>query len=61
MDPGLRSALLFAALFFCLLFGGMTAAVAAETSFDIFTLAAFLIVGMLMLAILGAIRNPPDD
>jgi hypothetical protein len=37
----------------------MTAAVAAESGFDVFTLASFLIVLMLMLAVLGALRNPP--
>lgn len=57
----MRDAFLYLALAFCLMFGGMTAAVAAQSSFDIFTLVSFLIVLMLMLAILGAIRNPPDD
>jgi hypothetical protein len=55
----MRSGFLWVALVFCLLFGGMTAAVAAESGFDVFTLASFLIVLMLMLAVLGALRNPP--
>jgi hypothetical protein len=55
----MRSAFLWVAHVFCLLFGGMTAAVAAESGFDVFTLASFLIVLMLMLAVLGALRNPP--
>jgi hypothetical protein len=55
----MRSAFLLVALVFCLLFGGMTAAVAAESGFDVFTLASFLILLMLMLAVLGALRNPP--
>jgi hypothetical protein len=55
----MRSAFLWVALVFCLLFGGMTAAVAAESGFDVFTLASFLIVLMLMLAVDGALRNPP--
>jgi hypothetical protein len=55
----MRSAFLWVALVFCLLFGGMTAAVAAESGFDVFTLASFLIVLMLLLAVLGALRNPP--
>ena len=37
----------------------MTAAVAAQSGFDIFTLTSFLIVVMIMLAVLGALRNPP--
>jgi hypothetical protein len=55
----MRSLLLSVALIFCLLFGAATAAVAAQSGFDVFTLISFLIVLMLMLAILGAIRNPP--
>jgi hypothetical protein len=55
----MRNAFLLVALVFCLGFGGMTAAVAADTGFDIFTAVSFLIVVMLMLAVLGALRNPP--
>jgi hypothetical protein len=56
-----RNAFLLVTLLFCLLFAGMTAAVAAETGVDIFTLTSFLIIVMLMLAVLGALRNPPGD
>jgi len=55
----LRTLLLLGGLAFCLIFGGMTAAVAAQSSFDILTLVSFLIIIMIMLAILGALRNPP--
>ena len=55
----MRNAFLVVALVFCLLFGGMTAAVTAQSGLDIFTLTSFLIVLMLMLAVLGALRNPP--
>jgi hypothetical protein len=54
-----REAFLWVALVFCLLFGGMTAAVAAQSGFDIFTVTSFAIVLMIMLAVLGALRNPP--
>ena len=37
----------------------MTVAVIADSGFDIFTLASALIVVMLMLAVFGALRNPP--
>jgi hypothetical protein len=57
----MRSAFLVAALVFCLAFGGMTLAVAAQSSFDIFTLISFGIVGMILIAVVGALRNPPDD
>jgi hypothetical protein len=54
-----RNALLWVALAFCLLFGGMTAAVAGQSGLDIFTAISFLIVLMIMLGVLGALRNPP--
>jgi hypothetical protein len=54
-----REVFLWVALVFCLLFGAATASVAAQSGFDIFTLISFLIVVMLMLAVLGALRNPP--
>jgi hypothetical protein len=54
-----REVFLWIALVFCLLFGAATASVAAQSGFDIFTLVSFLIIVMLMLAVLGALRNPP--
>jgi hypothetical protein len=56
-----RSAFLLVALLFCLGFAGMTATVVAQSGFDIFTLTSFLIIVMIMLAVLGALRNPPGD
>ncbi|MEK6271624.1 MAG: hypothetical protein AABM42_03140 [Actinomycetota bacterium] len=55
----MRNAFLLVALAFCLLFGGLTATVAVQSGLDIFTLTSFLIVVMIMLAVLGALRNPP--
>jgi membrane protein DedA with SNARE-associated domain len=55
----MRSAFLWVALIFCLGFGGMTVAVVAQSGLDILTLTSFLIVVMLMLAVVGALRNPP--
>ena len=55
----MRNALLLVALAFCVMFGGITATVAAQSGFDIFTVASFGIVLMIMLAVLGALRNPP--
>jgi hypothetical protein len=57
----MREAFLLLALVFCVAFAGMTAVVASRSSFDIFTVASFAIVIMIMLAVLGALRNPPDD
>ena len=55
----MRNLLLMVALAFCVAFGGITAAVAAQSGFDVLTLISFAIVVMLMLAVLGALRNPP--
>ena len=55
----MREVFLWVALVFCLMFGAATASVAAQSGFDIFTAISFLIVVMLMLAVLGALRNPP--
>lgn len=55
----MRSTILWLALVFCLLFAGATATVAGQSGFDIFTLISFLIILMIMLGVLGAIRNPP--
>jgi len=55
----MREALLWIALAFCLFFGAATASVAAQYGIDIFTVISFLIIVLLMLAVLGAIRNPP--
>ncbi len=57
----MRSAFLLVALAFCLVFGGMTAAVAAQSGLDIFTVVSFGIVIMIGIAVLGVLRNPPDD
>lgn len=61
MDPDVRTALLSIGIVFCVGFGAMTLAVAAESSFDIFTLVSLLIVGMIAAGLIGAIRNPPPD
>jgi hypothetical protein len=56
-----RNAILLVALLFCVLFAAATASVATREGFDIFTLISFLIVFMIMLAVLGALRNPPGE
>ncbi len=61
MDPDLRTALLATGLIFCGLFALMTISVAIDSSVDIFTVASFLIIGMIAAGLIGAIRNPPPD
>jgi hypothetical protein len=56
-----RSAILLIALVFCVAFAGMAAVVASQSGFDILTLISFVIVGLIMFAVLGALLNPPRD
>lgn len=57
----MRNLILLVALVFCTAFAGMAAIVASESGFDILTLISFVIVGLIMFAVLGALRNPPRD
>ena len=59
MDPSTRSAILAIGLGFCGVFTYMTIAVAFDSGFDILTLTALIIVGMIAAGLIGAIRNPP--
>ena len=61
MDPDVRTALLAAGLLFCGLFAAMTLAVAIEYGFDVFTVAAILILALIVPPLIGAMRNPPND
>lgn len=60
MDRDVRTALLMVGMVFCVAFGAMTFAVIAESGLDILTVISLLLVGMVMLGLYGAIRNPPD-
>jgi hypothetical protein len=60
MDPNVRTGLLAMGLVFCVVFFFLTLAVVAESSFDILTVISLLIVAMIVLGLVGAIRNPPE-
>ena len=65
MDPDLRTALLAVGLLFVAAFGGMTLYVIAKSGFDTYgdlLLAVFSVgvVAMILIGLIGAIRNPPD-
>ena len=60
MDPNVRSAILVAGLLFVLLFAGMTLVVLAEDGLTILVVFSILIVGLLGVAIWGAINGPDD-
>ena len=61
MDPDLRTAILAGGLVFCTVFVFMTFAVAFDSSFDLFTLVSLAVIGLLVVGLIGAMRNPPDD
>lgn len=60
MDPTVRTALLVGGLIFCFFFGAMTATVAIEYGFDVFTVAAIVVLVFLLLPLIGALRHPPE-
>jgi hypothetical protein len=60
MDPDVRTLLLAGALVFCGLFAAMTIAVALQYGFDVFTVAAILILLLIVPPLIGAMRNPPN-
>jgi hypothetical protein len=59
VDPDVRVLLLAAGLVFCGLFAAMTVAVAIQYGFDVFTVAAILILALIVPPLIGALRNPP--
>ena len=61
MHPTLRVVLLLGGLAFCAMFGAMTAYVAIEHGFDIFSVAAILVLLLLVLPLIGALLHPPED
>ena len=59
MDPDLRTALLAVAAVFCFAFTAMTLVVIADSGFDILTFTSLVIIGMVIVGLWGAVRNPP--
>ena len=59
MDPDVRTALLLVGMLFCALFGLMTVTVVAQEGIDVLSITAFAIVAMVLIGLLGALRNPP--
>ena len=60
MEPGVRAAVIFVGLLFVLLFGGSALVVAGRDGFDILTLISLVIAGLILLAVIAAIREPPE-
>ena len=44
---------------FCVLFGLMTVSVVATNGLDVLSIAAFAIIAMALIGLLGAVRQPP--
>jgi hypothetical protein len=61
VDPDLRTAILAGGLVFCAFFVFMTFVVAFDSSFDLFTLISLGVIGLIVVGLIGAIRNPPDE
>ena len=71
MNSGARSAALWAGIAFCIVMLGMTVSVIGEIEIEEWKLGTFLligfivggvaIIGMIMLALISALRNPPDE
>lgn len=60
MDPATRAAIIFVGLLFVLLFGGSALVVAGRDGFDVLTAVSLLIAVMILLAVIAAIREPPQ-
>lgn len=60
MDPDVRTAIVAVGMVFCLLLGALTLGVIAESGLDILSVTSLLIVGLLLIGLIGAIRNPPQ-
>jgi hypothetical protein len=60
MDPDVRTAIVAVGMVFCLMLGGLTLGVIAESGLDILSLTSLVIVGLLLVGLIGAIRNPPE-
>lgn len=61
MDPLVRSLVLFGGVAFCVLFAGLTLSVAANNGIDIAVVISFVVIALVMIGLVGAIRNPPPD
>ena len=71
MDSGARTATLWAGIVFCVVLLGMTISVVAEIEVERWTIGTFLligfviggvaIIGMIMRALISALRHPPDE
>jgi hypothetical protein len=60
VEPEVRAAVIFVGLIFVFLFGGSALVVAGRDGFDILTVISLAIAVMILLAVIAAIRGPPE-
>ena len=60
MEPEVRAAIIFVGLIFVFLFGGSALVVAGKDGVDILTIVSLAIAGLILLAVIAAIREPPE-
>jgi hypothetical protein len=61
VEPSVRAAVIFVGLIFVFLFGGSALVVAGRDGFDVLTVISLLIAGLILLAVIAAIRQPPEE
>jgi hypothetical protein len=60
VEPGARAAVIFVGLLFVFLFGGSALVVAGRDGIDVLTVISLAIAGLILLAVIAAIREPPE-
>jgi hypothetical protein len=65
MDSQMRGILLGLGVAFVVIFGGLTVAALATAALNFASIfafgLAFLVIGIILFGLIGAIRNPPDE
>jgi hypothetical protein len=59
MDNDVRTVVLVVGVLFCVFFGLMTLAVVSKNGLDVLSLTAFGLVAIVLIGLIGAVRNPP--
>ena len=59
MDNDTRTVVLVVGVLFCVFFGLMTFAVVAQDGIDVLSLTAFALLAVVLVGLIGSVRNPP--
>ena len=60
MDIDARTAILGVGIAFVALLGALTVGVIADSGLDVLTLTSLVVIGLLLVGLIGALRNPPQ-